>query len=392
MQHWKRIYVLLTIACLAAGLAACGPIPPPATEAVIQIPATHQALATDVPAPTATSTSTPVPEDELDPDDLAAFDFVIEKKIETVPLAGLSLGIRWGESPAYVKGYGQASVEESIPTEATTVYRIASLTKQFTAAAIMQLVEQGKIDLDGPASAYLPELPAAWAGVKVRHLLNHTSGIPNYEGFSQSFPLEELPTYLESTALEFEPGSRFQYGNSGYLLLCAIIEQESGLACDEYIEQHILEPLALKATFNCLRSYEGIAQGYTLAGQDLQPVADMPSSLFGASGLCSTAGDLLLWQQALVEGRVVSAESYQAMISPTKLTDGTLLPYGFGIGIGEDAIGHGGGGVGFRSWLVYYPDVDLTIVLLSNTDVPASASLEVLADVIATRILGKPNE
>ena len=138
-----------------------------------------------------------------------------------MPLAGVSLGIRWGSMPVYVKGYGFSDIENAVPTEATTVYRIASLTKQFTAAAIMQLVEVGKVDLNDPVSTHFPNVPASWEEITVRHLLNHTSGIPDPEelppgtvpaGMDYPNSVEELIAALQEVPLWFE-----QYALQGEL-------------------------------------------------------------------------------------------------------------------------------------------------------------------------------
>jgi CubicO group peptidase (beta-lactamase class C family) len=312
------------------------------------------------------------------------------------------LGIRWRQNPVYAKGYGYANREEKAPTDATTIFRIASLTKQFTAAAIMQLVEQGKVGLDDPLTTYYPEARAAWDDVTVRHLLTHTSGIPDPEDLPATtidtglrFPdsAEELVASLKDTPLTFEPGTQFQYGNAGYGLLSGIIEQVSGWTTEKYFQVHLFEPLDLDSTFNCLEHFEGVAQGYRIVGQDLLPTMSYnPSRLLGGTGLCSTVGDLVRWQQALATGQVVSVDSYQEMITPTRLASGEVVPYGFGLVVDERAVAHGGGTGGFRSLLAHFPEGDLTIVLLANTDLPASGSLETLAAVIAARVLSEPGE
>jgi CubicO group peptidase (beta-lactamase class C family) len=383
-QRQSTWLALLSAVLIPFLLLACA-IPSPApTEEIIVVQATHQT--------TISPTITPVPKDVLLPKDLAAFDFVIERKLEAVPLAGVTLGIRWGAKSIYVEGYGFADIEGAVPAEPSTVYRIASLTKQFVAAAIMQLVEQDSINLDEPVTSFFPEAPESWQDITIHHLLNHTSGIPDYEGPSQSVTQDELVSHLKDMPLWFEPGTQFRYGSSGYRLLCTIIERQTELACGEYLQQNIFGPLGLASTFDCTLSWEGIAQGYQITEQGLEPIAHMPSKLFGSSGLCSTAQDLLKWQQALAESQVLSAEFYQQMISPTELSDGTVIPYGYALGFDTAAIGHGGEDAGFRSWLVHYPVDDLAIVLLSNTDVPAAYSLDTLASVIADRILKRDSD
>jgi CubicO group peptidase (beta-lactamase class C family) len=370
-------------------LVLCACAGPTATVSYPEI----QAELVEMSTPTASPepTETPVPEGVLSPVDLVAFDFVIEKKIEAIPLAGLTLGIRWGENPIYVKGYGSANLEESTPAETTTIYSIASLTKQFMAAAILKLVEERGLDLAAPIGQYLPSAPETWSGVTLHHLLSHTSGLPDYDQLSLWPTAESLVSTMAELPLLSEPGSQFRYGGTGYDLLCQILKAQTGQACDRYLQEQFFDPLGLESTFNCSQRFEGIAQGYQIVARELQPVLRSPTSLFGASGLCSTAPDLLHWQQALIDGRAISAESYRTMTTPSRLSDGTLIPYGYGLGVGDVAIGHGGQDTGFRSWLVYYPDDDLGIVLLSNTDIPVGYDLDGLASVIADRIRGKSN-
>jgi CubicO group peptidase (beta-lactamase class C family) len=373
-------------------LAACG------APAATSQPATEPALIeVTVAVVSPMPDDTAVPEGVLSPKDLAAFDFVVEKKIEAVPLAGVTLAIRWGNNPPYLKGYGHADLATATPAMADTVYQIASLTKQFTAAAVMQLVEQGRIGLDDPVSRFYPQAPETWQGVTVHHLLSHTSGIPDVgeraseeglAGVAVPNSVEELIDALRDDDLWFEPGTQFKYGSSGYQLLAGIIEETTGDSAEAYFRTHLFEPLGLESTFACYANPERVAQGYQIAGGSLQPiVAYDPVRGVGASGLCSTAGDLVRWQQALSGGRVVSPESYQKMITPTELAGAGQVPYGYGLGVGEGVVAHGGAVPGFRSWMVYHPQEDLALVILSNTDVPAGYSLDVLGDVIAERIL-----
>jgi CubicO group peptidase (beta-lactamase class C family) len=161
------------------------------------------------------------------------------------------------------------------------------------------------------------------------------------------------------------------------------------LASEDYFQQYLLVPLGLDSTFACRGRYEDIAQGHQIVDRILTPVLSYdPSPVVGSSGLCSSAKDLLEWQEALASGRVVSPDSYQQMTTPTTLADGTTIPYGYALGLDDGAVAHGGSVPGFRSWMIHYPDEDLALVVLSNTDVPPSYSLDILAQVIADRILG----
>jgi CubicO group peptidase (beta-lactamase class C family) len=296
-----------------------------------------------------------------------------------------------------VKGYGYEDPARAKPASGTTIYQIASLTKQFTAVAILQLVEQGRIVLDDPVTKFFPQAPALWNEITVHHLLTHTSGLRDVEelsateitlGLQHPQNVDEVIAGLKEVALWSTPGSQFKYGSTGYRLLAGIIEQVTGLRSEEYFQLHIFSPLGLESTFDCHGRYDELAQGYRITGGSLEPVLTYDlSRIVGPSGLCSTAADLIKWQEALVTGQLISAESYQRMITPTTLTDGTPIPYGYGLGLGEGAVAHGGATAGFRSWMAYYPEHDLTLVVLSNTDVPPSYSLDTLASVIAERLL-----
>lgn len=406
-QRWPKHLLLVLALWLPVVLTACGSgtaVPDAGTDLA----------ATSAPVPTsgtgpipgtrtdpATTTSTPAPAGLLSPKDLDAFDFVVEKKIDAVPLAGLTLAIRWGSEPPYIKGYGYADPATSTLATEDTVYQIASLTKQFTAAAIMQLVEQNELALDDPVVTFFPQAPDSWRDITVHHLLNHTSGLrdvdelPREVGDSLSDPnsVDELIAALYDAPLWFTPGSQFKYGGTGYRLLAGIIEQVTGLTSEEYFQQHLLAPLGLDSTFACRGRYEDVAQGHQIVDRILMPVLSYdPSPIVGSSGLCSTASDLIEWQAALAGSLVVSPDSYKQMTTPTTLADGTPIPYGYGLGLDDSAVAHGGSVPGFRSWTIHYPDEDLALVLLSNTDVPPSYSLDILAQVIADRILGRSQQ
>jgi CubicO group peptidase (beta-lactamase class C family) len=381
----------LVALCVLLLLAACGsPSPPPETENT-PIPLEPIRIETAVPE------GTDVPSRVLSEKDLKAFDFVIEKKIEAVPLAGVALAIRWGDAPPYVKSYGYEDLASAKPASEATIYQIASLTKQFTAVAIMQLVEQGKVALGDPISVFFSQVPDHWRGITVHHLLTHSSGLRDVEELSATeivpglqYPknADEVIAGLREVPLWSIPGSQFKYGSTGYRLLAGIIEQVTGLQSEEYFQQHFFSPLGMASTFECHGHYEELAQGYQIVSGELVPVLTYDlSRVVGSTGLCSTAGDLIRWQQALVEGRLISAESYRQMTTPTALSDGTVVAYGYGLGVGEGMVAHGGSAAGFRSWMIHYPGDDLALVVLSNTDVPPSYSLETLASVIAERLL-----
>jgi CubicO group peptidase (beta-lactamase class C family) len=351
------------------------------------------------------SLTTPSPAAGISSETKLAIERLVMATLEQTPLAGLTLGIQRGEQTPYIAGYGYAELETQKPAGADTVYMLGSVTKQFTAAVIMHLVERGMLGLDDPISQYLEGLPSRWEIVTIRQLLTHTGGIPNYSPDSIGFditqfytPEELMVKFTEWNLLDFEPGTRWEYSNRGYFLLGLIIKQVTGQNYSDYLQQHITGPLGLEHTTSCLINPENLAQGYKqeVYGAEPELAPNINASFaYGAGDLCSTAGDLLEWQRALAQGRVVSEESYQLMITPAVLPDGTQTGYGFGLEIeesnGRSVIKHAGGiPTGFVSLLVYYPNEDYGIVLLTNTFTAATNPLVSLEALITTEVLKTP--
>ena len=301
--------------------------------------------------------------------------------------------ISHGEEPALIRSYGMANREHTVANIPATKFRIGSITKQFTAAAILQLHEQGLVELQAPISTYLPDYPNG-EQMTIHHLLTHTSGIPEYLDGS-TFPdiaewmrlpstLDQLVERFQDLPLDFDPGERFQYSNSGYVVLTQIIETVSGQPYADYVQTHIFTPLCMDHT-----GYEmpkavvsNLAQGYLRIGQDLylqtEPI-DM-SLPQGAGGLYSTLGDLGIWQRWLYgsadDPSLLSPVSKALLITPwVKMgdpEDGANAFYGYGLvtdtHLERQRIHHSGGINGFLSTLMHYPEEDLTISLLLNLD------------------------
>jgi CubicO group peptidase (beta-lactamase class C family) len=393
--HW-----LLSITLCLLILSGCSSraTPPPSTAlpTVTEIPASLPDISLLVP---------PSPAAGISSETKLAIEKLVLATLGQTPLAGLTLGIQRGEQTPYIAGYGYADLETQEPAGADTVYMLGSVTKQFTAAVIMHLVERGMLGLDDPISQYLEGLPSRWEIVTIRQLLTHTGGIPNYSpdsiGFdiSQFYTPEELMVrFTEWNLLDFEPGKRWEYSNRGYFLLGMIIKQVSGESYSDYLQQNITGPLGLEHTTSCPINPENLAQGYRIKAYGTEPelVTNVNASFaYGAGDLCSTAGDLLEWQRALAGGLVVSDASYQLMITPAVLPDGTQTGYGFGLEIeesnGRSVIKHAGGiPTGFVSMLVYYPNEDYGIVLLTNTFTAATNPLVSLEALITTEVLTTP--
>lgn len=276
--------------------------------------------------------------------------------------------------------YGSADLDWSIPNTTDVKFRIGSLTKQFTAAAILLLQERGKLSVNEPISKYLPDLPNAWSKVTINNLLTHTSGIPNFTGAPgfnvyelQNHNPEESVALVRSKPLDFEPGTKFYYSNTNYILLGEVIEKVSGMPYASFLRQNIFIPAGMSDTGADVDSaiISKRAQGYDSTPEGFRRAEAISMSVpFSAGFLYSTVGDLLKWEQALFAGKIISAESLRSM------TTGGLGEYGMGLFIrsmdGHQLITHDGTIQGFESSLNYYPERQLTIVVLGNvrTDTP----------------------
>lgn len=305
-----------------------------------------------------------------------------------------------------IRGYGQANVELSTPVTHNSVFKLASLTKPFTATAIMMLVEEGKISLDGRIAEYLPNLPLQWNRVTVRQALSHTSGLADYlqaPGWSwrNSWRLDLTPDeFIELTSVApilFNPGEGIRYSNTGYYLLGMLIEKVSGKSYAEFLQDRIFQPLGMGAT---RRDTAGIVpnrvSGYIFKNGALQN-AEYTSETWAYSegGIISTVSDLAKWEAALYTEKLIKRTNLEQMWTPTKLNDGRAAIigdngfgkpnyYGLGWFIGEHRghkiILHGGHKPGFDIAFIRFVDTRLTVILLCNS---SSASVFPMALAIA---------
>jgi len=318
------------------------------------------------------------------------------------PVAAMSVVVVKGRDTLLTKGYGMADIENDVAATPLTVYRIGSITKQFTSAAVMQLVEAGKINLDDDITKYLPNAPTHGRKVLVRHLLNHTSGIPSYTDVGARFGRvmrldlthDSLVAVIANDSLMFEPGTTFYYNNTGYFLLGMLLEKVTGKPYGTYLQEKLFTPLGLTGTTYCGTRpiIKHRAQGYDVARGQLVNTDFISMDLpYAAGSLCSTVGDLARWTAALASGRVVSPASYRQMTTPVKLPTGRAMSYGFGLFADSLAshrvISHGGGINGFISQLAYYPDDTLIVAVLANTSPAPSGEV---ATNIARIVLGMP--
>jgi D-alanyl-D-alanine carboxypeptidase len=304
---------------------------------------------------------------------------------------GAAVIVTQGGRTVYARGRGMADLATGTPIGPETVFRLGSITKQFTAAVILQLADEGRLSLDDPLSRFLPDYPAPGAGATVRQLLNHTVGVQPYTGIpgwmveantNRAYTTDEMIAVFRDLPALAPPGQAWMYNNSGYVLLGAIIERVTGMAWHEAIEQRIARPLDL-ATIRYGVGEEDVphmARGYT---QGARPAMRIHMSVPHAAGaLIGDVNDLAAWAHALHHGRVIGPESYAGMIAPTEMPGGQTIPYGFGMGRGDlrgrPSIGHSGGIFGFSTDSIYLPDADLFVAVLANSDAPATPSAVVL--------------
>ena len=299
--------------------------------------------------------------------------------------------------PVVSKGFGMANVELAVPNTTQTVFRLGSVTKQFTAMAIMILQERGKLRVSDPACQYLAECPAAWQPLTIRHLLTHTSGIPNYTNLPDFARIAVVPATsaemvgkFKDKPLEFAPGEKFAYSNSGYYLLGLIIERASGKPYADFLQEAVFAPLAMSHTGydNPSRIITNRAAGYGRQAGETVNAAYMDMTIpYAAGGLYSTTEDLLRWDRALYTDTLVSQKSLDEIFTPDK------GGYGYGWSIGQRfnrrAIGHGGGIYGFATHIDRFPADRVTVIVLSNVE---GASASKMANDLAAIVFGAPYE
>ncbi len=330
---------------------------------------------------------------------IASMDAAIQEMMTQHKAAGYAVAIARGDRIVFQKGYGLADIENGVAITPDTVFRVGSVTKQFTAVGILALVDQGKLSVNDRLSKYLPDYPNA-DKITIYQMITHTSGLANYTGQE----LYRRTSRLEGTTMEmvdalvtvkpqfeFEPGTAWSYSNTGFYLAGAVIEKITGEKFADYMRTRIFEPAGLKHTAiddggdiiahraHGYASSPDSAAGYRNAAPTSMTVAG------GAGAARSTIGDLVAWNAALLGGKILKPETLAMMTAPAKLSDGRpasagwvakhqpvpTADYGMGIGLGDDKgrpmIGHGGAISGFNAALFTYPDRNVTIVVLANT-------------------------
>jgi CubicO group peptidase (beta-lactamase class C family) len=303
-----------------------------------------------------------------------------------------------GDEVLFQGGYGKADLELDVPNTPESVFRLGSLTKQFTAAAILQLQEQGLLDINDTVDRYLPGYPHG-DEITIYQLLNHTSGIPDYEFlesrmvYRNAVSLDALMAKFSDLPFDYTPGSQFKYSSSGYVILTAIIEKVSGQSYADYLAEHIFQPLGMEATRydNADTVLPGRASGYTWDGDAYHNAEffDM-SNAAGAGGLVSTVGDMYKWDHALYTDAVLSAAAREAYFAPSvRMEEGMSSAYGWRImDTPEHTLAvHGGEINGFVTFVIRDPATQLYVIVLSNVENPAAVDV---AQGLAAIAYGEP--
>jgi D-alanyl-D-alanine carboxypeptidase len=342
----------------------------------------------------------------LVPDDAAVARFVeaqLGKRVDEGG-PGIAVLVARGDTVVYRGARGRASIELDVPLSPDHVFRIGSVTKQFAAAGLLKLIDDGKASLDDPLSKFLPDFPNAKA-VTLHQLLNHTSGIKSYTGipgYMESAIRADLDTdalvaVFKDLPADFAPGEGWAYNNSGYVLVGAVIEKIAGTSWHAWLDTALFKPLALSHTqFGDQNAViHGQVDGYSTPAPGQVRRADYlsMSQPHAAGALVSTLDDLLRWNRALHGGKLLSAASYRGMITPEGKAADDANRYGFGIQAttvrDATALRHGGGIHGFLSHLIYLPESQISVAVLRNADGPGFDT-EAFASRLAAFAIGRP--
>jgi CubicO group peptidase (beta-lactamase class C family) len=306
----------------------------------------------------------------------------------------------------YKKAFGMANMELGVPMREEMVFNIGSQTKQFTAVAVLQLVEQGKLSLRDEVTKFLPDYTAGGQKITVENLLTHTAGVPAFEreamarlqGEKRFVTLNEIIATFKGRPLDFAPGAKWSYSNNGYMLLGAIIEKVSGVPYPEYLEKNLFGPAGMTAThfgddYKIVRNRAASYIYSRAESQVLNAAKDKVETAYSAGAIQSTAEDLFKWNQALLANKLITKESLEKARAEFKLPDGRGTNYGYGWFIGNiqgsPIVEHGGNMGGFMSHAIYLPREDVYVVVLYNFRAPDRLP-EFLAGDLAALAIGRP--
>ena len=324
--------------------------------------------------------------------DLGPVDAFVRAERERQKVPGVAVAIVRGGEVVKAQGYGLANVEHQVPAKPGTVFQSGSVGKQFTSTLVMLLVEEGKLALSDPLTKFFPDAPASWAGITLRHLLTHTSGIPDYGpqtvDYRRDYTEDELARLAFGLKPEFPPGSRWSYSNTGYVLLGIVVGKASGRFYGDLLAERVFAPLGMR-TARVISEDDIVpdrAAGYRLVDGALKNqewVAPKLNTTADGSLYLSVL-DLVAWDRGLRSGAVLKPASWAEVYAPVRLNSGKTYPYGFGWDVtetgGQKVHRHGGAWQGFKSEIARFLGSDLTIVVLANL---AEADPERFTDGIA---------
>ena len=314
----------------------------------------------------------------------ATVDEFVNSELRAQHIPGVALAVVRNGKIVKAAGYGMANVELSVPTKPESIFQTGSVGKQFTATAVMMLVEEGKVGLDDKISKYFPDSPPAWKDIAVRHLLTHTSGIPDYTSekaggavnMRMDYTEEELVKKIAALPLDFPPGEKWSYSNSGYLILGVLIHHVSGEFYGDFLQHHVFQPLQMNSTRIISEAdiVPNRSAGYRLVKGELKNQEWVAPSLNTTAdgALYTNVLDLAKWDAALYTERLLKKSSFDQMWTPVKLNSGKTSPYGFGWRVAEvnrhRLLEHGGAWQGFTMHISRYVEDKLTVIVMTNLD------------------------
>jgi D-alanyl-D-alanine carboxypeptidase len=322
------------------------------------------------------------------PLDTARIDSIVAAGMAARHLVGVSVGIMENGRIVFAKGYGTANLATGARVDTTTRFAIGSVTKQFTCAIILQLAAEGRLSLDDPVAKYFPDLTRA-RDITLRDLMGHVSGYTDYYPLDfvdrrmlQPIAADSLARWYGHRPLDFEPGTRWSYSNTGFIMLGRIAELVARRPFPQLLRERIFTPLGMRHTSYEPASRDGsYAQGYAWFALGRPEPAEQEAAGWAAAagGIWSTPGDLLAWDRALLEGRVVPGEFFRMMTTPRRLASGASTGYGFGLSIGlfngDTVYSHGGAVSGFAAQNTMVPRVRSAVVVLSNAEASVTSGL-----------------
>lgn len=309
---------------------------------------------------------------------LSAVDDYITAEMARQKIPGVALAVVRNGDVVRMRGYGVSNVEHQVPVTPDTMFQTASVGKQFTAAAVMLLVDQGRLSLDDPLTTFFAEAPAAWKGITVRHLLTHTSGLPDYTDgtldYRRGYTEDDLVTFAYGLPLEFAPGARWNYSNTGYVMLGALVRKVTGRFYGDVVRDSLFLPLDMRSA-RVISEADIVphrAAGYRLDDGDLknQEWVSPELNTTADGSYYISLRDMVAWDAGLRARKLLDPASWDQVFAPVRLNSGRTYPYGFGWALepfaGRAAQRHGGGWQGFATHIGRFPGDDLTIIVLTN--------------------------